>query len=131
MQETGKKRKLKKPVKIGIFAVLAVLIFGGLFLTGKINPAKINGYLTLDKELPQKDPDIIEYILEAQAEYKKLGDGRWTILQRYEVGKNSACVTDCANVCTDGDLDYEKAYSQSWGLCKCNCRLPGTADVSE
>lgn len=129
MTSKNRKRRLKKPVKIGLAIFLALIVTGTLgFLTQKgiIEPSEIVGAFTLDNSPGERDPSITEYLLNFTEKPISIGENRWTLYQRYRLDDpryHQYCEIDCANFCTDKDEGFYKGYIQSWGKCMCKCQI--------
>lgn len=117
----AKVRRLKKSVKLSFLILLVVFVLGILNFTGNLNPYVIQGYFTLDKETTVQDENIITFFINSTAEGLNMGSNEFRVYQKYQVGKDSACVRDCMAVCEAGDFNFNKAYSQQWGVCRCKC----------
>ena len=126
-----KKKRLKKPVKFIIIAI--VLVLGLLLIDSKglFNPNILQGYMTLDLDFPEKDENIQEFFLNFTAEAKQIGQNRYSIFQKYQVGKDNYCAVDCVNKCEENNLSFTRAYSQRWGQCKCKCLAEEVSTNSE
>jgi hypothetical protein len=106
-----------------ILGVLIVLFAASGFLFKE----KITGYFVDGGEFdpidPNELPDTINTELYSDVEAVETSPGSrdWALFQKYAVGKNQFCIEDCAAYCTVKDLEYYKAYVQSYGTCICKC----------
>jgi hypothetical protein len=89
--------KIKKKTLIYILLVMAIG-----FLASNYEPA----------------PEVTSIIITAETE---IIDNK--VLQRYQVGNNEICQTDCKLYSTQNDVEYVAAIVRVWG--QCNCRVIG------
>lgn len=127
MQKKGmqkKRRRLKKSVKIGLIVMACIIAVDVLIFTGVIQVNQIKGYFIFSPEPRVNNPNIQKFIINFSTQPVKMGENQWTMFQKYQVGKDQDCKVDCVNFCEAKQLDYHKAYSQSWGKCMCKCEIP-------
>ena len=117
-----KKRRIKRSVKFSIVVLFVLIVLGTLSFSGWLKPNMIHGYFTLDKEPTVQDENIVTFFINSTTETRRVGDTtEYTFYQKYQVGKDAACIRDCISSCDASGLSYYKAYSQQWGLCRCKC----------
>ena len=61
-------------------------------------------------------PELTSIIITAETE---IVEGQ--ILQRYQVGNNELCQSDCKLYSEQNDVEYSAAIVRVWG--QCNCRV--------
>lgn len=69
--------------------------------------------INLQKEV--KSSTIIEYPNKVSTD----SDGNQYIDQRYKVGSNEICISDCKVLSNNNDFKYHSAIVRKWGQCHC------------
>jgi len=64
--------------------------------------------------------DISATIIEYPTKVITDSDGKQDIDQRYKVGSNQICISDCKVLSNNNDFKYHSAIVRKWG--QCNCR---------
>jgi len=114
---------MRNKYKLTIVVIAIIIIGGGFYFQEQITGFVANYNFGAGETNPATQ-NYESILLNSSNTPVQIAEDEWTIMQKYQVGKNDFCIKDCVTFAAQNGFEYYRAYSQKWGTCMCKYSVP-------